>query len=55
MEFVPEDFESGTGKKPDNILMQKVDDDPSEFLRRKFSYQLKEGMVQKPAKKLDEW
>lgn len=55
LEDVPDDFKSGTSRKPENIVLQKVDDDPSEFLRRKFRYQLKKGIVNKPTKKLDEW
>lgn len=46
LEEVPDDFESGSSR-PDNskILMQKVDDDPSLFLQRKFRYQVKKNNI----------
>ena len=55
LEEVPDDFKSGNEKKPQNIIMQKVDDDPSLFLKRKFTYQLKKGFVSKPGKNTEEW
>jgi Ca-activated chloride channel family protein len=55
LEEVPDDFKSGNEKKPQNIIMQKVDDDPSLFLKRKFTYQLKKGFVSKPVKNTEEW
>lgn len=55
MEDVPENFESGKGKGLENIYMQRIDDDPSLFLKRKFRYQLKKGMVSPPKKSDIEW
>lgn len=40
-EELPEDFESGEGNSPQNILVRAISDDPSEFLRRRFKYQSK--------------
>ena len=55
LEDVPDVFESGKSESMNNIVMQKVDDDPSLFLKRKFRYQLKKGIVTKPKKDEVEW
>ncbi|WP_346859172.1 VWA domain-containing protein [uncultured Draconibacterium sp.] len=41
MEEVPDDFQSGSGEKPQNILLREISADPGEFLRRRFEYQRK--------------
>ncbi|WP_435138736.1 tetratricopeptide repeat protein [Formosa sp. A9] len=45
MEELPDDFKSGKGGIPKDILMRKVDDDPALFLKRKFQYQVKHHQV----------
>jgi Ca-activated chloride channel family protein len=45
LDELPDDFKSGKGELPKNILMRKVDDDPALFLTRKFKYQVKKGIV----------
>ncbi|WP_194766284.1 VWA domain-containing protein [Tamlana sp. I1] len=45
MDELPDDFKSGKGGIPNNILMRKVDDDPALFLTRKFKYQVKKHQV----------
>jgi len=55
LEEVPDDFQSVNAERPQNIVMQKVDDDPALFLKRKFQYQLKKGLVEKPKQDMDEW
>ncbi|MGJ5643337.1 vWA domain-containing protein [Formosa sp. S-31] len=45
LDELPDDFESGKGSIPKNILMRKVDDDPALFLKRKFQYQVKHNQV----------
>ncbi len=42
---VPDNFKSGKGQIPNNILMRKVDDDPALFLTKKFRYQVKKDKV----------
>jgi Ca-activated chloride channel homolog len=46
LDELPDDFESGKGALPKNILMRKVDDDPALFLTRKFRYQIKKKQVE---------
>lgn len=46
MEDLPDDFKVGEGELPKNVLMRKVDDDPSLFLRKKFRYQVRKGIVE---------
>ena len=46
LEELPDDFKSGKGDLPKNILMRKVDDDPALFLKRKFKYQIKKKQVE---------
>lgn len=41
LEEVPEDFEAGNENTPQNVLLRKISEDPSEFLRRRFKYQQK--------------
>ena len=41
LDEVPEDFESGQQENSQKILIRKVDDDPSLFLKRKFAHQVK--------------
>ena len=45
LDELPEDFKSGQGELPKNILMRKVDDDPALFLTKKFRYQIKKKQV----------
>ncbi len=45
LDELPDDFKSGKGEIPKNILMRKVDDDPSLFLTKKFRYQIKKKQV----------
>jgi len=45
LDELPDDFKSGEGELPKNILMRKVDDDPALFLTRKFKYQIKKKQV----------
>lgn len=54
LDEVPDDFESGKQDASQKILMRKVDDDPTLFLKRKFRYQVKKEGV-KPVKNLDKW
>ncbi|QDO92481.1 VWA domain-containing protein [Formosa sediminum] len=46
LDELPDDFKSGKGDIPKNILMRKVDDDPALFLTRKFKYQIKKQQVE---------
>ncbi|MCU4156300.1 VWA domain-containing protein [Carboxylicivirga sp. A043] len=41
LEEVPDNFESGSGDTPQNVLLRGISEDPSEFLRRRFNYQYK--------------
>ena len=41
LEEVPDNFESGNGDTPQNVLLRGISEDPSEFLRRRFNYQYK--------------
>ncbi|WKK66653.1 VWA domain-containing protein [Lutimonas zeaxanthinifaciens] len=54
MDEVPPDFESGKSKNSQKVLMRKVDDDPSLFLKRKFNHQVKTQNMQ-PKKKEITW
>jgi len=45
LDELPDDFKSGQGELPKNILMRKVDDDPALFLTKKFRYQIKKKQV----------
>jgi Ca-activated chloride channel family protein len=46
LEEVPEDFEMGKADESQKVLMRKVDDDPSLFLKRKFAHQVKTKNIQ---------
>ena len=46
LDELPDDFKSGKGEIPKNILMRKVDDDPALFLTKKFRYQVKKKLVE---------
>ncbi|MHA7943249.1 VWA domain-containing protein [Formosa sp. 3Alg 14/1] len=46
LDELPDDFKSGKGAIPKNILMRKVDDDPALFLTHKFKYQVKKNQVE---------
>ncbi|KAB1067773.1 VWA domain-containing protein [Tamlana haliotis] len=46
LDELPDNFKSGQGELPKNILMRKVDDDPALFLSKKFRYQIKKGLVE---------
>ena len=54
LDELPDDFKSGKGGLPKNILMRKVDDDPALFLKRKFKYQIKKKIV-KAEEGLKKW
>ena len=54
MDEVPPDFESGNSENSQKVLMRKVDDDPSLFLKRKFNYQVKKKNL-KPNNKGTTW
>lgn len=45
LDEIPENMTFGKEKRPQNILMRKVDDDPALFLTRKFSYQINHKQV----------
>ena len=45
LDELPEDFETGKGELPKNILLRKVDDDPALFLTKKFRYQVRHNQV----------
>lgn len=54
LDELPDDFELGKPEQVPKIMMQKVDDDPSLFLKRKFKHQVKkEGL--KPNGKMNKW
>ena len=54
LDELPEDFELGKVESNPKILMQKVDDDPSLFLKRKFSHQVKKNNI-KPNSNRTRW
>ncbi|TNJ42514.1 VWA domain-containing protein [Tamlana fucoidanivorans] len=54
LDELPDDFKSGQGALPKNILMRKIDDDPALFLTKKFRYQVKKKLVQ-PEKTAHSW
>lgn len=54
MDEVPPDFESGKSENSQKVLMRKVDDDPSLFLKRKFNHQVKTRNI-KPKNKEIIW
>ncbi len=54
LDELPDDFKSGKGELPKNILMRKVDDDPALFLTKKFRYQIKKKLVE-AEKTMNKW
>ncbi|MGY0393381.1 VWA domain-containing protein [Bizionia sp. KMM 8389] len=54
LDEVPDDFKSGAGGVPKNVLMRKVDDDPALFLTKKFKYQIKKKQTN-AEETLNEW
>ena len=54
LDEVPDDFEMGKADESQKVLMRKVDDDPSLFLKRKFQHQAKEKKM-KPKNNNKEW
>jgi Ca-activated chloride channel family protein len=54
LEEVPENFEAGEADNSQKVLMRKVDDDPSLFLKRKFAHEVKVKKM-KPKKGLKKW
>lgn len=54
LDEVPDDFESGKQDGSQKMLMRKVDDDPSLFLKRKFAYQAKKYNL-KPSNPAKKW
>jgi len=53
-EEVPHNFEAGEADNSQKVLMRKVDDDPSLFLKRKFAHEVKVKKM-KPKKGLKKW
>ncbi|WP_215224957.1 vWA domain-containing protein [Echinicola shivajiensis] len=45
LDEVPDDISASKQEASEKVLIQKVDDDPSLFIKRKFEYQLKKGKV----------
>jgi len=54
LDEVPDNFEAGKQDNTQKVLMRKVDDDPSLFLKRKFKYQVKKEGI-KPDKNSVKW
>lgn len=54
LEEVPDNFEAGDADNSQKVLMRKVDDDPSLFLKRKFRHEVKVKKLQ-PKKGLKKW
>ena len=54
LDEVPDNFEGGKQNDSQKILMRKVDDDPSLFLKRKFIYQVKKEKVN-PNNSVEKW
>jgi len=54
LDEVPEDFEAGSQDNSQKVLMRKVDDDPSLFLKRKFAFQAKRYRLN-PPKESEKW
>lgn len=54
LDELPDDFELGKPNTGPKIMMQKVDDDPSLFLKRKFRHQVKTQNM-KPRTKMNKW
>lgn len=54
LDEVPDNFETGKGDSSQKVLMRKVNDDPSLFLKRKFRQQAKENKFAQP-KNAKQW
>ena len=54
LDEVPDNFESGKADESQKVLMRKVDDDPSLFLKRKFAHQVKTKKLQ-PKNPNEKW
>ena len=54
LEEVPDNFEAGKSDNSQKVLMRKVNDDPSLFLKRKFKHEAKKKNL-KPKSELDQW
>ena len=54
LDEVPDNFETGKQDNSQKVLMRKVDDDPSLFLKRKFKHQAKEKNLKQP-KNIKQW
>lgn len=54
LDEVPDDFSTEKGDNSQKILMRKVDDDPSLFLRKKFAHQVRTKNI-KPKENLTKW
>lgn len=54
LDELPDDFELGKIENSPKLLMQKVDDDPSLFLKRKFLHQVKKEQI-KPKSNRTRW
>lgn len=54
LEEVPENFQSGSGPTPRNVMLKGISADPSEFLRRRFSFQYKKYHMDQVEQK-DPW
>lgn len=54
LDEVPDDFKSEKQDNSQKVLMRKVDDDPSLFLKRKFRHQVKTKKI-KPKDNLNKW
>ena len=54
LDEVPENFEGGEQDNSQKVMMRKVDDDPSLFLRRKYRHQVKTKNI-KPKPNLKKW
>ncbi|SFU02270.1 Ca-activated chloride channel family protein [Algoriphagus locisalis] len=54
LDEVPEDIEANMQQQNSKVLMRKVDDDPSLFLKRKFEYQVKKDSL-KPKSNARNW
>lgn len=54
LDEVPDNFEAGKRDPSQKVLMRKVDDDPSLFLKRKFKHQVKEKKLKQPTN-IERW
>lgn len=54
LEEVPDNFQSGSGPTPRNIMLKSIPADPSEFLRRRFNFQYEKYHMEQ-VKSTDPW